>query len=53
MGALSRLLTGNPKCCMCRKDGPWTLEGRQYCDEHKQQMNRLGVKNKNQTRGKK
>ena len=42
MGAISRLLSGCPKCSMCRQDATGYVGGSPYCTKHKRQMRTIG-----------
>jgi hypothetical protein len=38
MGAISRLITRNPRCAYCSRDGVWNRSGQMVCDKHKREV---------------
>jgi hypothetical protein len=40
---IARAITGNPRCTYCSKDGVWSRDGQQVCDQHKQEMAAIGA----------
>lgn len=42
MGVISRWLSGERKCSMCRANAAGYVEGMPYCAKHKRQMKMIG-----------